>query len=54
MYILRSFIGCLSLNCEVEVDYYISNDNFKNTFRKMVEDDILTDCVIKVFLNLKK
>ncbi|KAL7076821.1 hypothetical protein ACQ4LE_003683 [Meloidogyne hapla] len=38
----------LYLYCEVEVDNYNSQDNFKNSYRKMLEEGIFSDFVIKV------
>ncbi|CAK5072983.1 unnamed protein product [Meloidogyne enterolobii] len=41
--------GALVLCCEVEIDYYNPIDDLQiNVYRKMFEQEMFTDCVIKI------
>ncbi|CAK5091759.1 unnamed protein product [Meloidogyne enterolobii] len=38
----------LSIQCKVSVDWYDAIDNLKFTYRNMLEEELFSDCVIKV------
>jgi len=46
---LNKFLGNLYICCKVEIDCYNSNDNLQNTYANMLNDEIFTDCVFKVY-----
>ncbi|CAK5062917.1 unnamed protein product [Meloidogyne enterolobii] len=47
------FFSDLSIQCKVSVDWYDAIDNLKFTYRNMLEEELFSDCVIKVYLKFK-
>jgi len=42
------FLDTLTLQCKVSADWYAAIDNLKFTYRHMWEEELFSDCVIKV------